>query len=201
MPFELCLSPREYFTEIVAEACRERKIKTIAPAQTYLVKLLEFYMTTENLFAEEDSSGRKIRATLAESLLKAAQAERNVRIEMLKRLGDSALYISGFFGDSLQRKVVDIDYYADMGGTAYATLAEVVREDTTAQVYKEFAHRFLEFVDVLSHISAQAHLQSEQNILRLYENYTLTGSDQAREKLMSMGLITVPLQASARKKQ
>jgi len=38
----------------------------------------------------------------------------------MQRLGDTALFIAGVFADSLNRKLVDVDYYVAMGGTAYA---------------------------------------------------------------------------------
>ncbi len=198
---DFSLTSSEFFNEAVNSACDSRNVKADPLVKTYLVHLLQFYIATENLFDEVDSSGRRQRETLAEMFLKAARAEPRTRIELLKKVGDSSLYISGFFGDSLQRKVVDVDYYAGMGGTAYATLAECVREDSATQVYKEFADRFTVFVDVLTHISTHALVKSEENILRLYETYARTGSDYAREKLLEKGLIAVPMDPKTRKGQ
>lgn len=197
----LCLSPREFFVEVVDDALKVRNVKTVPLAHSYLVNLLEHYVSAENLFDEPDSSGRKSRETLAEIFFKAANSDHNQKIELLKKLGDRSLYISGFFADSLQRKVVDIDYYRDMGCSAYSTLAGSIREDSLSVVFKEFANKFLEFVDVLNHISAQAHVQSENNILRLYETFAKTGSELAREKLLEKGLIAVPLNTISSKKQ
>lgn len=136
------ISSRDYFNEIVDHALAQRKVKTLPFVRGYLVDLLEYYVPTSNLFDDQDSSGRRTRETLAETFLKAQTADTLVRIELLKKLGDRSLYISGFFGDSLQRKLVDLDYYADMGCTAYGALSETVREDTLAKIYREFASRF-----------------------------------------------------------
>lgn len=189
----LCLSPRDFFMEVVDDALKERKVKTVPLAHSYLVNLLEHYVVAENLYDNQ--------TTLAEIFLKAANSEHNQKIELLKKLGDRSLYISGFFADSLSRKVVDIDYYRDMGSSAYSTLAGSIREDSLSEVFHEFAQKFLEFVEVLNHISAKAQVQSETNILRLYETYAKTGSEVAREKLMEKGLIAVPLQSIPLKKQ
>jgi hypothetical protein len=191
---QLFVSPREYFQEIVGEAFESRKITTFPLVKGYLVDLLEFYVPAENLFDDVDSLGRRTRETLAETYLKAHAADPAMRTELLKRLADRSLYISGFFSDSLQRKLIDVDYYAEMGCAAYGSLAESVREDTLSKLYREFASRFLDFVDVLTHISSRAAVQNEQNILRLYETYSRTGSDLAREKLLEKGLIAVPIQ-------
>ena len=194
------VSSRDFFDEIVSDALEKRRLKTYPMVKGYLVDLLQFYVPTENLFDDRDSSGRRVRETLAETLLKSQSAEPAVRIELLKKLGDRSLYISGFFGDSLQRKLVDVDYYADMGCMAYGALAGSVREDTLAKVYGEFARRFLDFVEILTYISSRASLHNEENIMRLYETYAKTGSDLAREKLIEKGLIAVPVENLTNKK-
>lgn len=189
----LVLSPRDYFSEMVDVAFSKRNIKTYPAVHTYMVDLLEYYLDTKNLFeSETDELGNKQPSTLAEMFLLANSMEGLSRQGLLKKLGDKTLYISGFFGDSLNRKLVDIDYYAGMGGAAYASLAGTVREDTLAQVYRVFSNQFLDFVDVLTYISHQTMVQSDQNVLRLYDRYLRTGSEVAREKLVEMGVLTIP---------
>lgn len=184
-------TPREFFSELVNEACEQRKFETLPQAQNYLVEILSFYMCTTNLYDEKDTSGKKSRGTLAEMLLKAGSAQRKEKIELLKKLGDSALYISGFFGESLQRKLVNIDYYKNMGETAYGNLASCISEDTTARVYKEFSHRFIDFVDVLSYISSKAIRPAGENLFQIFERYAL-GSESAGAELIENGVITAP---------
>lgn len=197
----LFVSSQEYFDQIVSDAFERRKVKTFPLVKGYLVELLQSYIPTENLFDDKDASGRKIRETLAETLLRAQSSDQLVRIELLKKLGDRSLYISGFFGDSLQRKLVDVDYYIDMGCMAYGALSESVREDMVSKVYREFARKFIEFVDVLTDISTQAKTSNEENIMRLYELYARTGSDHARQRLIEKGLIAVPIENLPIKKQ
>jgi hypothetical protein len=188
----LFVSPREYFSEMVEAGLNKRKLKTYPAVQKYLVDLLEHYLDARNLYEETvDMSGQKTPTTLAEMYLKANCSEISEKRDLLKKLGDRSLYISGFFGDSLERKSFDIDYYAGMGGAAYGSLAHVSIEDTTATVYRVFSNQFLDFVDVLTYISQQSFVQSDQSILRLYDRYLRTGSELAREKLVEMGVVTV----------
>jgi hypothetical protein len=188
----LCVSSEDYFSEMVDVALDERKVKAALPVKNYLVELLQFYLDARNLFEEEvvDESGRRKPQTLAELYLTAHQLELSSKVEMLKKMADRSLYISGFFSDSLQRKIVDVDYYVEMGRSAYGSLAHCTREDSKANIYKTFAQRFGDFVDVLSHFSQKASLQSNQNILRLYDRYLRTGSALDREKLTEMGIPT-----------
>lgn len=197
----LIASARDYFKNIVSHAFEQRKIKTFPMAKDYVVDLLEHYVSSQNFFDDYDASGKRVRETLAIMFLKAENSEPRARTELLKKLGDRTLYISGFFSDSLHRKVVDVDYYAEMGGTAYSALASSVKEDTIAQVYKELSNRFLQFADVLTYIAAQAQIHDEANLMRLFEMYERTGSEYARSRLLDRGLIAAPQQGAFRKKQ
>lgn len=192
MTSTLFVSSKEYFEEAVKEGLERRNLQTNPAVNRYLVDLLEHYLDARNLFETEvDEAGHKKPQTLAEMYLRANIAEPSERRDLLKKLGDKTLYISGFFGDSLQRKIVDIDYYAELGGAAYDSLSKVAKEDTVVQVYKTFSRRFLEFVDVLGYISQKSFVQSDASILRLYDRYLRTGSELAREKLVEMGVVTV----------
>src|SRR5690606_34112414 len=94
----LLLEPTDFFASAVDEALKNRRVTSSPLAYEYLVKLLTHYITTENLFDETSESGRRTRSILAELYLKAMNAEPANRIELLKKLGDTSLYISGFFG-------------------------------------------------------------------------------------------------------
>jgi hypothetical protein len=188
----LFISPQQYFSELVENGLQKKKVNAIPAVKAYLVNLLENYLDAKKLFEDEvDEQGNKSPSTLAELYLKANNSESKEKRELLKKLGDKSLYISGFFGSSLTRKLVDIDYYAGMGCTAYENLSYHVKEDTQSKVYKIFSKNFLEFVDVLSYISEDTFIQGDHNILSLYERYLKTGSESAKEKLIEMGVVTL----------
>lgn len=178
--FGLVTSPRVFFSEIISDALDKRKVQAPPLASSYLVDLLESHVATSSL---------QIQGTLAENLMKSFQAEKNQRIDLLKKLADTSLYVSGFFGDSLRRKIIDIDYYADIGGLAYANLANQVENDLQSQVFREFSVRFLDYVDVLTYVSQTTMIQSNQDLLRLYERYIATGSELAKDQLAEKGIL------------
>ena len=163
----------------------------------YLIELLEFFLHTDNLF-EKDNEESLGQATLAELYLRASQDPLKKRV-LLKKLGDSTLYISGFFGDSLKRKVVDIDYYAEIGGRAYGTLAAVTPSDRWAKVFAEFSERILEYIDLLTYISQKALVQTNKDLLRLYDRYLTTGSELAKDQLLEQGLLNAQTVKGGRK--
>jgi hypothetical protein len=184
----LLVSPKDFFGVLVDEALDSRRVETFSLVRDYLVQLLEGFVRTDDLYERTDGQRPPIR-TLAEAMLMATQMETSQKHDLLKRLGDTSLYVSGFFGDSLQRKVVDIDYYVSMGGMAYATLAHETRDDLKAQMFGEVSSRFVEYVDVLTVVSQKSMIRSDRDVLRLYGRYLTTGSELAREQLIERGLL------------
>jgi hypothetical protein len=189
-------SPRDFFADKVEDAFKHLKFEPLPLSRAYLIDLLQHYIFSNNLFPKDDETGRVKRQTLAELYLQAQNSPSPVRIDLLKKLGDSSLYISGFFGDSLSRKIVDIDYYVDMGGVAYSALASSSADENTSQVYGEFSVRFPEFVDVLTFISQESMIQTNGDLLKLYDRYMATGSKLAEEQLMEKGLLNADVQKS-----
>jgi len=109
---------------------------------------------------------------------------------LLRQIGDASLFISGFFPDRLRRSLVDVDYYATLGGYAYGSLGQ--REDETlAPVFAELADQFLVFVDVLSEVSERSALTSSTDVLRLYERWLRTGSKYCGQRLIEQGVVPV----------
>lgn len=191
----ILISSKDYFGQVLDDAFYARKIKTEVNVKGYIIKVLEHYLDAQNLFEKDnlDESGKRKPKTLAEMYLTAANAEAHQKIELLKKLGDKSLYISGFFGDSLQRKIVDVDYYVNMGGSAYDTLSKTVdRKDPLREVFYTISKRFIDFVEALTYISQNAMISNNQSLLRLYDRYLQTGSTLAKEKLLAMGIVTIP---------
>lgn len=191
----ILVSSKDYFSQVIDDAFFARKIKAENDVRGYLVQVLEHYLDAQNLFEKEkvDETGKRKPTTLAEMYLTAANADIHQKIELLKKLGDRSLYISGFFGDSLQRKVVDIEYYVHMGGSAYNILSKTVdRNDPQKNIFETISLRFIDFVEALSYISQNTMVSNNQSLLRLYDRYLQTGSTLAKEKLLEMGIVTIP---------
>ncbi len=188
------ISPEEHFTEVVKEACEQRKVKSRPHIESYLVQLLKYYLDSRNLHGPviEEGSFEKPPQTFAEMYLHAINSENTKKKELMRAVAERSLYLTGFFSDSFQRKIVDIDYYVEIGSAAYSNLSSWTKEDTMAIVYKTFSKRFYDYVEVLNYVSEKAQIQADQNVLRLYDRYLRTGSDLAREKLTELGVVTLP---------
>jgi len=106
----------------------------------------------------------------------------------LKHIADHSLFVSGFFSDSLNRKLVDVDYYVSIGGYAYTALSRY-ETDTFSPVFAELAEKFVGFVDVLSEVSERTSCASNGDLLRLYEKWLKTGSRRSGQLLIERGVV------------
>src|SRR5436190_24204923 len=142
MDVTLAASVDEFFHEVVADALSAVDLDASEPASWYLVGLLGDFT--------------KARLTDEPLGIKLAQpgADPGDRVRNLKQVGDTSLYIAGFFAESLTRSLVDVDYYVGLGQTAYAQLARSFGSGskTIGEVYEELAENFPQFVDVLAQV-------------------------------------------------
>ncbi len=180
---------REFFRETVDLVRSRQKLDVRPETEHYLVNLLVDFSSTQALF--QQAPGRTTGEPLAFMLLKAIEAPPAERALQLRRMGDTALYVSGFFSDSLQRQLVDVDYYAAMGGRAYEALSDLAKQQPQRNVFLELAAKFLRVVDLLSEISERALCTSNAGLMRLYERYLRTGSTRLRLMLEERGVLAM----------
>jgi hypothetical protein len=178
-------SAHEWFREMVADALSHRRLAIQEVTEFYLVNLLAGFLERERLFVREPDG--TVRAEpLALILLRALQGDRRTRAAGLRRLGDTALFVSGFFGDSLARTHVDVDYYIAMGERAYGSLAESERGHD--DLFGELASRFVDFVDLFAEIAELSELRSNRGLLRLYKRFLATRDARVAERLRERGV-------------
>ena len=166
----------EYFKELVDAAIARQNIGARELTTFYVVQLLATFLERP-----VDDSPLALQLTRA---LHAAGAEQRAS---LKQVGDVSLFVSGFFSDSLRRKLVDVDYYVNIGGSAYGALSRQA-DDTLSPVFAELADKFVAFVDVLSEVSERSACGSNTDLLRLYERWLRTGSHRSGQLLVERGV-------------
>ena len=182
---------REHFRESIQSALNNQKVDAGEDTVYYVVNLLAYYTHAENLFSRTaDGVDLKPLALIYAEAVEAQSVEE--RHAALKRLGDVALLISGVFSSSLNRKVVDVDYYMAMGGSAYAHLSDISRGTVRGRAFRaifgELSDKFPRFVEVLAEVSEHSALSSQTDVMRLYEVWLRTGSQRAADRLRKLGI-------------
>lgn len=181
-------TPLEFFREQLGKAMEHQRVSTSAFTEFYLVNLLAACVRGEAPPLDEPGFDE---APLAFLYVRAVQSSRHERARLLRLMGDTALFVSGFFADSLQDRLVALDYYRQMGGRAYQHLGQQESLPFGPNVFLELAGRFVEFADVLAEVSEQSRLAHPASILRLYERWALTGSRRAARLLAEQGITPV----------
>ena len=178
-------TPVEFFREQLERAMEHQKVSTSSFVEYYLVSLLASCVGGELPPSEPGYD----EAPLALLYVRAVQSARHERARLLRTLGDTALFVSGFFPDRLSRGLVDLDYYRSMGGLAYARLSRDEEPRVFGpEVFGELSGRFMEFADLLAEVSESTRLHTNTSILRLYERWLQTGSRRAASLLAERGL-------------
>jgi hypothetical protein len=173
----------EYFRGLVEEAMDHQHVDADELTAGYVVHMLSTFARSDAR-QEGALSDEPLAMRLAEALETGGSRQRT----LLRQVGDVSLFISGFFPDRLRRSLVDVDYYATLGGYAYGSLGH--RDDEAlAPVFAELAEQFLQFVDVLSEVSERSSLSSSTDVLRLYERWLRTGSKHCGQRLIEQGVV------------
>ena len=188
---------REYFREALSVALRKKGVDVTETAQAYLVHLLAEFGRTDAAFAGVERGETQALATW---LTRAQEASPDEAVRIYKHMGDSSLYLTGFFSDSVQSAPVPRDYYVSMGGQAYASVAGLMRSHaaTSAALFAELSDRFGDLVDLLCAMSLHGERSvpsgslSSDKLLSLVERYRRTHNPEILETLKTHGVVLRP---------
>ncbi len=191
----LMLSPEEFFHERVSAAIGNQKLDLDEHVEFYIVNLLCEFVKPEKLptpSGELDILG----TPLALILKNAYEAPPADQLKIFKVLGDTSLYITGFFQDFFNRKTFDVGYYINLGSSAYGSVSNLAREqhsdDSFSAMYNELAEKFVVLVDVVSEVSDSLVPNKDVDILSIYDRWITSNSDRLRKLLQQHGIDPVP---------
>ncbi len=166
-------SMREYFRETLTASLRSRGVSLSETAQVYVVNLLTEFARSDHAFAGTDRGDKPV---MAELLIRAQDSEPQEAIRLYKHMGDSTLYLSGFFPSAVERGATSVDYYVSVGGSAYDAVSRLVRTQaaTSSALFAELADRFKELVELLCSMSLHGERSrrlDDSQVLSLVDRY------------------------------
>lgn len=176
----LIKSSEEYFLSELELAECKLSYKLNDELKIYLLGLLNSKLLQDN---EID-----LAKPLAISFLEAFNENQNQCIRKLKSVGDHALYIAGYFAESLNKKIIDVDYYNSLGKKAYAEIYNILGDN--GQVYYSLYNDYNKLLELLTAISFNTMQTGTKNLIKLYDRWLITGSNILEKKLNEMGIIT-----------
>lgn len=174
----------DFFNDHIGEAKARAGVRLSDDTTLYLVTLL-----TERARSDRPAPPE---TTLAELHGRAAHAPPAEQARTYRELGDTALYLLGYFEESLDRRLVGPAYYRDMGTAAYERVDLLLKRffaDAFGPVFRELADKFQACVELLVRVRDIHAAQHPDRLMALYRTWLQTGSGQAAARLRELGVI------------
>jgi hypothetical protein len=187
--------PKEFFREKICVAAANQQVSIADSLEFYLVNLLCEFITPDKITAITGENS-VLEKPLALLLKQALESPPPVRMRLFKGIGDTSLYISGFFQDYFNRKTYDVDYYIRVGQTAYDGVSSIMRdhhqEAHMAALYKDLAGSFATLVELVAEVADSPEMARPVDILAMYTRWTRSHSERLRKKLLEQGIMPIP---------
>lgn len=182
------LSPQDFFRTQVSEAARSLSLELPSDIEFYLVNLLCEFINPSAMKLNEENV---FDTPLALLMAKAMESPPDDQIKVLKHLGDTSLYISGYFQDCFKRKSVDVSYYIDMGSVAYGHTAHLMKthkfDNHFSRMYQKLSQEFRKLVQVITEIADTLLASRSDDLLGIYIKWQNTQSVKLRKILEEKG--------------
>lgn len=162
-------SLESFFEGLLRQALETEQVELQADAFTYLLHLVGDFSDPTALH-RADRSDEPGTPALVWLYQEAREAPPTRRFEAYRHLGDVALMVAGFFGPHIERarSLVGVQYYVDMGRTAYQTAAHHASSSGFLPLLGQLSNNFDRLVEVLTRVAEQTTLPVAHDVAALY---------------------------------
>jgi hypothetical protein len=166
------VTPRELFAGLLGASVRRRRVAVSPAAEAYVVRVL----------------GGMVSARLLDGPLCLALAD--PRESAVRRVGDEALFVSGYFPEHLERRGLSPAYVARLGSSAYLDLA-----GRRGEPFGELSRRFVDLRDAVGDVRRECDAAG-MDAMALLSAWLRTGSEPFRRRLAELGVLLPPAGSS-----
>jgi hypothetical protein len=136
---------------LVNEAQASTRLVLSENTESYLVFLLMRFTHVPQL----------VESVLALDVLESMNKPRLLQQELLREVGDKSLLFCGLFPGMAKKRRVSLDYFTEMGQTAYMTASELFQDNT--ELYQQLSMQFPALQQILQAMRGEYVLFSETN--------------------------------------
>ncbi len=182
MTIETCANLGDYFRSLLRAAMRRQRVSAAPETADYVAGVMVTYASRP----AADFLDKPIVVILEDALAKPDGA----RCAALQSVGDGALYLSGLFGEHVERSQGSTSFYVHAGSFAYREAAALARceEGIEPVALAELGAQFPRFVDVLAEVAESQALGSiTRSIVQLYDRWKNADSLRAVEEMARRG--------------
>ena len=173
-------SLQTFFFDQLTEVNKKSAYPIPQEAIYYSSLVMDQFGESGNYF-EVNEEGKTCEKTLGIKLLQSTHMSKQKKKRALKDVGDTALFLCGYFSDSLNKKIVDPEYYQNLGQIAYGRLNNIVPSayDTPA-LFKTIAETFDRMASLMNIVSknnrAKADNADDSYLLYVAANHKIKAS-------------------------
>lgn len=131
-------TPVEVWQALVQEAYERTGRRLDESSESYLVFVLLRYQADSQLLTHAQGV----------DWLQALELVGRARADALRDVGDRCLLVAGLFPGLAERRRVTVDYFVNIGRSAYQGVADVTRQ-AYAELYEQLARSYRELVRTL----------------------------------------------------
>ena len=180
---DLEVAPQQFFQEKIRAAKTKNDIAIDNDVEFYLVALLCDFIQP----AQRSPHLQQLDTPLALFLRETLEAPVHEQPTRFRILGDLSLYVGGFFQESFNRRVIDVDYYIAIGSIAYYKAAARVGS-SSRHVYEKLAHDFALLVELVAEVAVVPAQSRAVDILATYDRWTRSNSQRLLQTLLELGI-------------
>jgi hypothetical protein len=114
---------KSFFFEGLSELNKKSLCPIPEPIIYYSSNVLDKFALSDEFF--ETSEGKVREKVLGIKLLEATQLPREEQKKIYREVGEMSLMVCGYFSESVNKKILDTQYYAQLGKIAYSHLNNV----------------------------------------------------------------------------
>ena len=129
----------------------------------YSSEVLDKFALSQDFF--EVSEGKVRQKILGMKLLEATQMTRDEQKKVYREVGEMSLLVCGYFSESVNKKIVDTQYYAQIGKMAYGHLNTMAPSFLDIPSFYQIVATSFESLTTLMAILASSSRGSENNVL------------------------------------
>ena len=154
----------------------------------YSSDVLDKFALSQDFF--EVTEGKVREKILGMKLLEASHLTREEQKRVYKDVADMALMVCGYFAESRQKKIVDAQYYAQIGKMAYTQLNSISPSFLDIpSFYHMFATCFESMTTLMSIMASQSKAGNEANLIF---NKVLNDELVTDKEMLVSGIIPSP---------
>jgi hypothetical protein len=154
----------------------------------YSSDVLDKFALSEDFF--ETSEGKVREKILGMKLLEASQCSRDEQKKIYREVGEMSLIVCGYFSQSVNKKIVDTQYYAQLGKMAYSHLNHVTPKFLDIPHFYGMVATCFESLTTLMTILASREKGYENNLLF---QKIMKDEEVSEKEMHAAGVVSIPI--------